>query len=76
MMKNCFVLSQYILAFLRYLNSCRDFFAKWETGELGLTSKFEASQLRKQTIAPHILSKISGSKDSQTINFGKYLVRK
>ena len=50
--------------------------AKVGKGELGLTSKFVASHLDKETIASHILSKISGSKDSQKINFGQYLVKK
>ena len=39
MMKNCFVLSQDILAFLRYLNSCRDFFAKVGNGKARVNFK-------------------------------------
>ena len=76
MMKNpfCFTLKE--LSFSRYSNFCLDFLVMQKnclTRKIRLTSKFLTSQPGWQTIAIHILTNVSRSKDNQAMKSGQYI---
>ena len=70
-MKNAFFRSQDIYVFIMTFWSC---IKNGLIRKIRLTSKFMMSQPGLQTIAIHILPKISQSKGNQTMKFGQLIV--
>ena len=71
-----FISSQKLFSFPRYLNFCLDFLVMQKNDlirKIRLILKFMTSQPGQQTIAIHVLTNISKSKDNQAMKFGQLI---